>query len=113
MKPDELVIGKIYFICGYHHQTYPIPHIEPLVYVGKNLFKDGEDPNKDEYIFQHPQGYFGKVTSEGVIKDKDSENKDSGEIIFFDDTLHILKNIDGLIEWLQSLKKNKSAETIF
>ena len=62
MKPDELVIGKVYFVCGYHHCTYPIPHIDTLVCVGKNLFEDREDMNKDEYIFQHPQKYFGKVT---------------------------------------------------
>jgi hypothetical protein len=112
MTPNELVIGKVYFICGYDHRTYPIPRIDTLVYLGKTLFEDREDINKGEYIFQHPQNYFGKIRPD-ESQDDDTENEDTGKKILFDDTLPVLKNMDGLIEWLQSLKKDKAAEKIF
>ena len=36
MNSDELVEGKLYFLCGYENSRYPFPQIESYIYVGKN-----------------------------------------------------------------------------
>ncbi len=57
MDSEKLLPGKVYFNCGFENPGKPIPRIEALVYLGKNL-ATGEDQESDEYWFQNPQINF-------------------------------------------------------
>ena len=114
MHPDQLVAGKLYFLCGYHNSKYPVPYIRTCVYVGKNLDQNKEEQT-DEYFFDHPQKYFHEglpKTPQSEIEDyEDSANFEN--LIVTEKDLHLLNDYSGFIAWVASLKNEPNAERIF
>ncbi len=113
MDSDKLVQGKVYFNCGYETAGKPIPRIEALIYLGKNL-ATGEGQEGDEYWFQNPQIYFiGDVTvqrvKEEILRSVEGEDK----IIIPHDSIHLMKSYDEMLEWLSSLRKSVGAAELY
>ncbi len=113
MDSDKLVPGKVYFNCGYENPGKLIPRIEALVYLGKNL-ETGEDQEGDEYLFQDPQIYFIEdVTVQSIKEEILSAVEGSGKIIIPDDSIHLMKSYDEMLEWLNSLRKSSGADALY
>ncbi len=113
MDSDKLIPGKVYFNCGYETPGKPIPRIEALVYLGKNL-ETGEDQEGDEYLFQNPQIYFIEdVTVQSIKEDILNSAEGSGKIIIPADSIHLIKNYDEMLEWLGTLRKSKGADELY
>ncbi len=115
MEPNELKIGHVYFSCGWSNPKYPVPVIRTYVYIGKNLYEDREDQSKDEYIFQSPIKYF----EEEIIRLSEEEKaeyerpEEPTELIVQENSLGVIKDIDGLIDFLTRSKKERNANEIF
>lgn len=115
MDASKLEPGKTYFICGYHHQKYPIPYIKTYIFVRKEPADKTDPSGKTVYVFQHPQRYYKdaetdvKVDIGGYFEDAE----DFPEITINEDDLHILQDFSGLLEWLTSLKKSAWADNVF
>lgn len=113
MDANLLVVGKAYFLCGYHHVKYPIPRIRTYIYVGKNLDEDNKEAN-DEYYFEKPEAYFSaKINASGQNNDECGELAETGRLLIPGEHLHLIKDYDGFIEWLISLSKAANANKIF
>ncbi len=113
MDTDKLALGKVYFNCGYESPGKPIPRIEALVYLGKNL-ATGKDQEDDEYWFQNPQVYFIEdVTVQSIKEDILRAAEGEGKIIIPQDSIHLMKSYDEMIEWLDTLRKSKGAAELF
>ncbi len=113
MDSDKLAPGKVYFNCGYENPGKPIPRIEALVYLGKNLAK-GEDQEGDEYWFQNPQIYFIEdVTVQSIKEEVLRSVEGEGKIIIPKDSIHLMKSYDEMIEWLDTLRKSKGADELY
>ncbi len=113
MDSDKLVPGKVYFNCGYESPGKPIPRIEALVYLGKNL-ETGEDQQGDEYLFQNPQIYFIEdVTPQDIREEILRSAEGEGKIIIPQDSIHLMKSYDEMLEWLHALRKSKGADELY
>jgi len=100
-------------MCGYENPRKPIPQIQALVYLGKNLFEK-EDSDGDEYFFQDPQICFiNDVTAEDVKAQILSVTKDSGRVTVPEDCIHTMKSYDDLLEWLKMLKHSEGADPLY
>lgn len=113
MNSDKLVPGKVYFNCGYENPRKPIPRIEALVYLGKNI-STGEDQQGDEYWFQHPQVYFIEdVTVQSVKEEILISVEGSGKIIIPHDCIDMVKSYNELLEWLETLRNSEGADQVY
>jgi hypothetical protein len=113
MDSDKLVPGKVYFNCGYENPGKPIPRIEALVYLGKNL-ETGEDQEGNEYLFQNPQIYFIEdVTVQSIKEEILNSVEGSGKIIIPNESIHLMKSYDEMLEWLDTLRKSKGADQLY
>ncbi len=113
MNRDKLIKGKVYFMCSYENPRKPIPQIQALVYLGKNLFEK-ENSDGDEYIFYDPQIYFiTDVTAEDVKAEILSAAKGSWQVTVPEDCIHTVKSYDDLLEWLKMLKHSEGADQLY
>ncbi len=113
MKPDKLITGKVYFMCGYENPGKPIPQIQTLVYLGKNLFKR-DISEGDEYIFQDPQVYFIEdVTADDVKRHILDTSENSGRITVPQDSIDTVLSFDELLAWLETLRHAEGADQLY
>ncbi len=110
MNPDKLIKGKVYFMCTYETPSGFIPRIDALVYIGKNLYKKESDD--DEYYFQDPQVYFINEVRIDYVRGE-ILGAGSGKLTVPADSIHIVKNYDELLKWLEELRKLKGADDIY
>ena len=114
MKPNELVVGKTYFHCGYHHLNYPIPRIQAYVYVGINIF-DGDYKSDHEHYFKEPEAYYAAdfigVPGYEDCNFEDPENKMI--LLVEEEYLDNFRDYKDLIEWLTELSKDENAKKVF
>jgi hypothetical protein len=116
MNPNELKIGHVYFSCGWSNRKYPVPVIGTYVYIGKNLYEDREDKSQDEFVFESPLKYFENDILNGLSEDDKEEYdgpEDPTQMVISEDSLVIIKDIDGLIDFIERTKKEPNAEDIF
>ena len=100
-------------MCSYENPGKPIPQIQALVYLGKNLFGK-ENSDGDEYNFYDPQIYFiNDVTAEDVKAQILRAAKGSGLVTVPADCIHTMKSYDDLLEWLKILKHSEGADQLY
>lgn len=115
MKPDELKTGHVYFTCGWSNPKYPIPSIETYVYIGQNLYEHRADMTQNEYIFEIPDKYFEQEILNGLTEDQRREYETPEEphrVTVREDSLGIVRDIDGLIDFLILTKKQPNAKDL-
>ncbi len=94
---EDLIEGRRYFLVWYFDGEMNIPDIETHIYVGKNIFEEGDD--NDSWYFQDPESYI----TQGVFST--IEDKSKCELLKADkDTLDSMYNLDGLIVELERLR---------
>jgi len=116
MKSSELKIGRVYFSCAWYAAKYPVPDIRTYVYIGKNIYEDREDKSQDEHVFEEPRKYFEKEILNGLSEDEKKEYETPEEpyrMTIPEDSLEIIKDIDGLLDFLKRSKKEQNADQIF
>ena len=116
MKPNELKIGHVYFSCGWANRKYPVPVIRTYVFIGKNLYEDREDKSQDEFVFESPLKYFENDILNDLSEDNNEEYdgpEEPTKMVISLDSLEIIKDIDGLIDFIERTKKERNAEDIF
>lgn len=112
MKPEQLTVGKVYFMCGSDNPGKPIPNLQALVYLGKRKLK-GESESY-EYLFQHPQMYFIEdVTDEDVKQQILNALENSGRVGVHQDLIDTVKSFDELLQWLTSLRHADGADELY
>jgi len=115
MKSNELKIGHVYFSCAWSNPKHPVPVIRTYVYIGKNLYEDREDKSQDEYIFESPIKFFEKEILNGLSENEKEEYEgpeEATQMVIPEDSLDIIKDIDGLIAFLEISKKEPNARDI-
>jgi hypothetical protein len=113
MDPNKLVQGKVYFNCGYENPGKPIPQIQALVYLGKNLSKN-EKAGGDEYWFQNPQIFFIDDVKDQNIREEILKSVEaSGKIIIPHDCVDMVKSYDELLSWLQMLRQSDDFDAVY
>ncbi|MBI5076151.1 MAG: hypothetical protein HZB62_13420 [Nitrospirae bacterium] len=115
MEPNELKKGHVYFSCGWSTAKYPVPDIRTFVYIGENIEED-LDKTQNEYTFEIPKKYFEKEILNGLSEEERTEYEGPEEpnrTIVPEDCLAVIKDIDGLIDFLTRSKKEPNAEDIF
>jgi len=97
MDSENLVAGQSYFIMSFYDHGFRTPEIRTVIYIGKNLLKQGK---KDEWYFQDADSYieygsFFKLPKEmeRVVHVMDEES------------LSLIRDLAGLIRDLTELKK--------
>jgi hypothetical protein len=116
MTPNELKEGMVFFFCGYSNPKYPVPEIETYVYIGKNVPKNKQTTEQNEYVFEEPRKYFEKELLDGLSEDEKTNYVPPEEpyrIIVPESSLNTLYDIDGLIRFLLESKKEPGAKDIF
>jgi|WetSurMetagenome_2_1015567.scaffolds.fasta_scaffold35037_3 hypothetical protein len=116
MKPNELKTGHVYFSCGWSNPKYPVPMIRTYIYIGKNLYDDGKDKSQDEYIFQSPIKYFEEEILSMLPADEKEVYEgpeETTELIVPENSLTVIKDINGLIDFLDRSKKERNASQIY
>lgn len=58
MLPQQLKVGSAYYQVTYADRDLKIPAIEPMVYVGVNLFDSDAESPTPVYTFQDTVSYF-------------------------------------------------------
>jgi hypothetical protein len=63
MSPRDLKVGSAYYRLTYADSDLTIPGVQPIIYVGSNIFPD-DDPALVTYYFQDTVSHFrrGPVT---------------------------------------------------
>jgi len=64
MAPENLTVGTPYYRVTYADATRTIPGVQPMIYVGVNIFSD-DDPDTAVYYFQDTVSYalMGSIAS--------------------------------------------------
>ena len=88
--PEELVLGKYYFIVFYEKGDIPV--IKTLIYLGKNL--EASISGEDEYYFED---------IDNIFRNPKSENKKP--ITMDKDLILNLCDLNELIEFLEEYRK--------
>lgn len=116
MKPNELKIGHVYFSCGWSHRKYPVPVIKTYVFIGKNLYDDRENKSQDDFAFESPLKYFENDLLNGLSEEVNEENdgpEEPTQMVIPEDSLEIIKDIDGLIDFIERTKNKPNVGDIF
>jgi hypothetical protein len=110
MLPQQLEIGRAYYRVTYADRHMTIPGVEPMIYVGVDIFDSHELPSP-VYTFQDTVSYFrfgsfldyrgpATLADEGLLAYSFSEEK-----------LLDLADLDGVVQALQkSLERARSVE---
>ncbi len=64
---DELIVGQAYYRVTYADPRYTIPGVEPMIYLGQNVFDDDSNDSVTHY-FQRPSDWnaYGNVLDSPV-----------------------------------------------
>lgn len=111
MKPENFVIGKVYFEGSFLHPAYPIPEIETWIYVGMNLFEE-EAEDENVYFFINPQKYYEDELKAAIADDAFFEDID-GYYVVKESDLDAIMDIGELSAWLPELKEAENADKVF
>jgi len=111
MLPHQLELGRAYYQVTYADRDWTVPGVEPLIYVGVNLFDSDADSPTPVYTFQDTVSYFrfgsfirydGPVdlTDEGLLTHSFSEEQ-----------VLALEDLEGAAQAVQeSLRRARSGE---
>ena len=91
ISPDEMQVGRVYFALLYSDPDLLVPHLDPLIFLGRNL--DGKQRNMR--FFQHFDSYRDGVRYEGHTPDQsecfEAYGPNEGKHIF--DYEHAVKSL--------------------
>jgi hypothetical protein len=59
MSPRDLSVGHAYYQVTYADNELTVPGVDPMIYVGLNIFPD-DDPASKTYYFQDPVSHSWK-----------------------------------------------------
>ena len=99
MESHKLVVDKFYFRLLYASEKLDVPSVETYFYLGKNI-KGNE--KEDIYYFQDAYSF---QNSGSILKLGQSKKRPL--TVMPESCLHFVKDIDGLINALQELKKTQ------
>ena len=71
VSPRDLSAGTAYYRVTYARVDRTIPGVQPMIYVGANIFPD-DDPASVTYYFQDTVSYFNR----GPVTDPVHDSKD-------------------------------------
>ena len=116
MKPDKLMIGKVYFSCGCVHPKYPVPTIKAYVYIGTRKHEDIKGKDEKEYVFQDPTKYYEDDILQALTPSERKEYQGVDEptdLIVIAEALHTIIDFEGLTKFISKLKSDPNAEYIY
>jgi len=93
--PKELILFKPYFMLSYQKIDSIYPHIETYVYVGKNLYPEVHEDNRDHYYFQDAESF----EKHGIFSEL-SEDVEHFTICLPSDSIASMEDINRLIRHL-------------
>src|SRR5690349_18555428 len=106
MNPKEFKEGKVYFTCGHLHPKYPIPLIQPMVYIKKR---------EDGFLFQPIEKYYKEDMVENLSEEerKGFTADDLLDIFYPENLIHLVKDLDEVKNFIANLDREPFAEEIF
>ena len=100
VNPNDLVPGQCYYHLFFYHPRKIVVGINTLFFVGKNLFD--EERSEDEWYFQDPESYL----EHGSFMDF-PEKIEHETLLFNEDALRFIYDLDGLIEEMKKIKERE------
>ncbi len=78
MDPSILVVGRTYYLVTFADVQQTMPGIEPMVYIGVDVFGPQEDNGAPKYYFQDTPSFsqFGMATEENAPVRFEGEEED-------------------------------------
>lgn len=108
MRPEEVVVGEVYYLCGYSDPHEKVPQILAIRFVGKNCsWNSNVGINEDYFVFSDP-AEEGQQEIQNLLSDRgqtDLDGKVIGtETIIPAGSLGDVCDIGGLISFLNRIK---------
>jgi hypothetical protein len=107
MTPAQLQVGRAYYRITYADNDLTVPGLEPMIYVGTNIYPD-DDPKQLTYYFQDTVSYSisGNVTTPPARSASTTDGKAGVGILTYSfsaqDLLKGLVDLPGAISALQA-----------
>jgi hypothetical protein len=116
MKPSELKIGSVYFLCSWWSLKFPAPDIETWVYDG--IFQSDDKNTEVVHTFINPEWYFREqILKELTPEQRESYTKPKGPRFINvpeSDIEHLIYDLSRLKEFVNSeLGNEPNASTIY
>ena len=109
MSPHELKIGHAYYHVTYADRDLTIPGVEPMIYVGVNIFDSEAGSSHAMYAFQDTTSYsrFGSV----VNYQGPANLSEEGAVVysFSAEEVGDLADLDGVVEAVRESQERKRA----
>jgi hypothetical protein len=111
MLPHQLEVGRAYYQVTYADRDWTIPGVEPLMYVGVNVFDSDAESPTPVYTFQDTVSYFRFGSFVSYAGPVDLMKEGLLTYSFSEEQVLALEDLEGAARAVQeSLRRARSGE---
>lgn len=87
IRPDELVVGVVYFMVAYVDENMTAPVVDPIVYLGRDIYGEGDE----QLYFQDAASYLNQgrfdVATGGEVEIFNYPDNGLGGVLILEETI--------------------------